>query len=125
MKTFKDILKYRFKTYDESDIEIDKMNLDAATASTLHIEQLKAIFKNKLKDFNAILNLNNEQLTQTFSYYDALNWVNELYPKINAVINIGNDIVNAVNIHNKLFPNERIEGLTEDELYVLRDLKCI
>ena len=102
MKTFKDILKYRFKTYDKSDIEIDKMNLDAATASTLHIEQLKAIFKNKLKDFNAILNLNNEQLTQTFSYYDALNWVNELYPKINAVINIGNDIVNAVNIHNKL-----------------------
>ena len=56
---------------------------------------------------------------------DALNWVNELYPKVNAVINVDNDIIHAVNIHNKLFPDERLEGLSEEELYVLRDLKCI
>lgn len=125
MRTFKDILKHKFKKYNKLEIEFDKMNLDAASASALHIEQLKVMFRQKVKEFNAILNLDNETTVQTFGYNDALNWVNELYPKVNAVINIGNDIIHAVNIHNKLFPDERLDGLSEEELYVLRDLKCI
>lgn len=83
MRTFKDILKHKLKNYNKLELEFDKMNLDAASASAsaLHIEQLKVMFRQKVKEFNAILNLDNETVIPTFGYYDALNWVNELYPK--------------------------------------------
>ena len=125
MRIFKDILKHKLKNYNKLELEYDKMNLDAASASALHIEPLKVMFRQKVKEFNAILNLDYETVIPTFSYYDALNWVNELYPKVNAVINVGNDIIHAVNIRNKLFPDERLEGLSEEELYILRNLQCI
>ena len=38
MRTFKDILKHKLKNYNKLELEFDKMNLDAASASALHIE---------------------------------------------------------------------------------------
>lgn len=118
MRTFKTILNNKLKNIDN--LELDKINLDVASASIKHINVLKDIFRNHIKEFNDILTLKN--INNIIDFNEEI-YIQSLYSKINAIINTGDNLKHTINIHNKLFPDELVESLTGEELYILQDLK--
>lgn len=126
MKSFDKIIGASANDLRETRVKNVCRNTEAA--SRAKVECQKQAFRDKQSQLEDMLDLgatNTQDIATHLKGFDARKFVDELYPLAVAMATEARCIAIMVNVHNKLFPDSKVDGLDDDDLTILAGLDKI
>lgn len=124
MQSFESIIGGSAK--EVKDIRVKNATRSIQTQSEMNVAKMVQDYRNMQNDLENSLDLGITNTTDVATNLKAINPV-EILNKVNTTAQsmavLARKIKIAVKIHNTLFPNSKVTGLTDDELDFLKD--CI
>ena len=117
LKNFKDIIGASAEALRETRVK-NKVR-DTAYASKSKIESVKQSFRDlqsKIEDHMDLGITSTTDIASNLKDFKPSNWCDELYQMINNLALMAAKLKIMVNVHNQLFPDEKVEGLSTDDL---------
>lgn len=123
LRNFKDIIGASAEALRETRVK-NKVR-DTAYASKSKIETAKQAFRDlqsKIEDHMDLGITSTTDIASNLKSFEPTPWCDKLYEMTNDLALMAADLRIMVNVHNKLFPDERVEGLTNDDLDFVNDV---
>lgn len=98
---------------------------NAEAASRQKVEAAKQEFRNmqtKLEDLVDLGATNTQDIATHLKGFNAEDFVSKLYPLTTDMAVKAREVAIMVNVHNKLFPDNKVDNLDEDDLSILEGL---
>lgn len=123
LRNFKDIIGASAKALRETRVK-NKVR-DTAYASKSKIETAKQNFRDlqsKIEDHMDLGITSTTDIASNLKNFEPTPWCDKLYEMTIDLALMAADLRIMVNVHNKLFPDERVEGLSNDDLDFVNDV---
>ncbi len=123
LRNFKDIIGASAEALRETRVK-NKVR-DTAYASKSKIETAKQNFRDlqsKIEDHMDLGITSTTDIASNLKNFEPTPWCDKLYEMTNDLALMAADLRIMVNVHNKLFPDERVEGLSNDDLDFVNDV---
>ena len=123
MKAFKNIIGATPEQLREN--RVKNVVKNASSASRNIIETKLQDFRDLQSRIDSHLDLgieNNQDLASNLKDFNAKEWTSELYDMIPELAVLAREIMIDISVHNSLFPDNKVEGLDEDDLAFLTQL---
>lgn len=117
LRNFKDIIGASAEALRETRVK-NKVR-DTAYASKSKIETAKQSFRalqSKIEDHMDLGITSTTDVASNLKNFEPTPWCDKLYEMTSNLALMAADLRIMVNVHNKLFPDERVEGLSNDDL---------
>ena len=117
LRNFKDIIGASAEALRETRVK-NKVR-DTAYASKSKIETAKQSFRalqSKIEDHMDLGITSTTDVASNLKNFEPTPWCDKLYEMTSNMALMAADLRIMVNVHNKLFPDERVEGLSNDDL---------
>lgn len=123
LRNFKDIIGASAEALRETRVK-NKVR-DTAYASKSKIETAKQNFRDlqsKIEDHMDLGITSTTDIASNLKNFEPTPWCDKLYEMTSDLALMAADLRIMVNVHNKLFPDERVEGLSNDDLDFVNDV---
>lgn len=123
LRNFKDIIGASAEALRETRVK-NKVR-DTAYASKSKIESSKQAFRDlqsKIEDHMDLGITSTTDIASNLKNFEPTPWCDQLYAMIGELALMAADLRIMVNVHNKLFPDEKVEGLSADDLEFVNDV---
>ena len=123
LRNFKDIIGASTEALRETRVK-NKVR-DTAYASKSKIETAKQNFRDlqsKIEDHMFLGIALTTDIASNLKNFEPTPWCDKLYEMTSDLALMAADLRIMVNVHNKLFPDERVEGLSNDDLDFVNDV---
>lgn len=123
LRNFKDIIGASAEALRETRVK-NKVR-DTAYASKSKIETAKQSFRDlqsKIEDHMDLGITSTTDIASNLKNFEPTPWCDKLYEMTSNLALMAADLRIMVNVHNKLFPDERVEGLSNDDLDFVTDV---
>lgn len=123
LRNFKDIIGASAEALRETRVK-NKVR-DTAYASKSKIESAKQNFRDlqsKIEDHMDLGITNTTDVASNLKNFEPTPWCDKLYEMTSDLALMAADLRIMVNVHNKLFPDEKVEGLSNDDLDFVNDV---
>lgn len=117
LRNFKDIIGASAEALRETRVK-NKVR-DTAYASKSKIETAKQNFRDlqsKIEDHMDLGITSTTDIASNLKNFEPGPWCDKMYEMVNELALMSAELRIMVNVHNQLFPDERVEGLSEDDL---------
>lgn len=124
MKSFSSIIGANAQTLRETRVKNVVRNTESA--SRQQVETQKQSFRDKQTKLEDMLDLgatNTQDIATHLKGFNATDFVNRLYPLAIEMACEARTIAIMVNVHNMLFPDNKVEGLDKDDLAILSGIE--
>lgn len=121
MKTFEEMIGLTGEQAMEARVKNVVRNTSAT--SRAKVEEYKQQFRNLQSQLFEHTDLGQKETTQlTVEMKDPKTWVDELYKLALQMKVIAEKVKICVDVHNRLFPQNLVEGLDEEDLEMLKEI---
>lgn len=117
LKNFKEIIGASAEALRETRVK-NKVR-DTAYASKSKIESAKQDFRNlqsKIEDHMDLGITSTTDIASNLKNFEPGPWCDDMYKMVGDLALMAADLRIMVNVHNQLFPDEKVEGLSADDL---------
>lgn len=117
LKNFKEIIGASAEALRETRVK-NKVR-DTAYASKSKIESAKQDFRNlqsKIEDHMDLGITSTTDIASNLKNFEPGPWCDDMYKMVGDLALMAADLRILVNVHNQLFPDEKVEGLSADDL---------
>lgn len=124
MKSFEKIIGANADSLRETRVKNVVRNTEAA--SRQKVEAQKQSFRDKQSKLEDMLDLgatNTQDIATHLKGFDAVRFVDDLYPLAVDMAVEARQIAIMVNVHNTLFPTKKVDGLDEEDLTILSGIE--
>lgn len=126
MKSFEKIIGANAAALRETRVKNVVRNAEAA--SRAKVEAQKQSFRDKQSKLEDMLDLgatNTQDIATHLKGFNAVNFVDDLYPLAVEMATEARCITIMVNVHNMLFPDKKVDNLDEDDLSILAGIESL
>lgn len=126
MKSFEKIIGANAESLRETRVKNVVRNTEAASRQKVEVQ--KQAFRDKQSKLEDMLDLgatNTQDIATHLKGFDAVKFVDEIYPLALTMANEARAIAIMVNVHNMLFPEKKVDGLDKDDLAILEGLESL
>ena len=126
MKSFEKIIGANAADLRETRVKNTVRNAEAASRAM--VEAQKQAFRDKQTKLADMLDLgatNTQDIATHLKGFDATKFVNELYPLAVQMAVDARTVTIMVNVHNSLFPEDKVTGLDKDDLVILSGIETL
>lgn len=123
LRNFKDIIGASAEALRETRVK-NKVR-DTAYASKSKIESAKQAFRDlqsKIEDHMDLGITSTTDIASNLKNFEPTPWCDKMYEMVSELALMAAELRIMVNVHNKLFPDELVEGLSGDDLDFVNDV---
>lgn len=123
MESFSKLIGANTETIKETRVKNTVRNVEAV--SRQKVEALKQEFRNMQSKLDDILDIgatNTQDIATHLKGFNATSFVNDVYPLVTKMCVTAREVTIAVNLHNSLFPTNKVDELDKEDLQFLNSL---